>query len=406
MLNFGLRKTYGPIGLDIGHDTIKMTQLTLAQGTLKLSEARKSGLRQGEGESVGGTSVVQVIKALLEEGDFQGRDCISCLPNSKLKITSVRVDQADQAKTGASLYKEAAYRFGLDPDTDSIRYIPVGQVRQGNALKQEMILFATDQDTIKQHIDMLEAAGLVPMGIDPLPCALFRGLTQLRSDQADQENTVVYVDVGSRYTTIALGREGQLCFVKQIAVGAERFDQVISDKLGVERAESHALRLKRQRQTEYDAVIRADPTAPPLGHGRLAQISETTGLEDSTRQTLMDGIRSVAGELAHELARCLRYYTVTFLGQRIHYAVLCGGGANEGILLEVLRAQLGCQVVTADAVSADMGTQLKALGRRDEIHEWVVSIGLALKNLPRVSERPSETVLARPLAALGQETPY
>jgi len=126
MLNFEFRKAHGPIGLDIGHDAIKMTQLMSAQGTLKLREARRIGGLKGDGEPAPEASIVQAIRTLLEEGDFQGRDCVSCLPNSKLKITSVRVDQADQAKTGASLYKEAAYRFGLDPDKDSIRYIPVG----------------------------------------------------------------------------------------------------------------------------------------------------------------------------------------------------------------------------------------------------------------------------------------
>jgi len=407
MLNFGLRKCYGPIGLDIGHDSIKMTQLIWAQGTLKLLEAQKSDVRQSNSVSESGASTVQAIRGLLENGSFQGRDCISCLPNSKLKTTSVRIDQADQAKTGASLYKEAAYRFGLDPDKDSIRYIPAGQVRQGNVLKQEVILFATKNDTIREHIDMLESAGLVPRGIDPLPCALFRSLRQQSADQADREHTVVYVDVGCRYTTIALGREGQLCFVKQAAVGTDRFDEVLADKLGVDKLEAHSLRLKLQTQRDDQATMGAGKSITPVRRRQPPEASDASAvLEHSTRQPLIDGIRSVAGELAHELSRCLRYYTVTFRGQRIHRVVLCGGGTHEGLLLDVLRSQLSCDVCTAESLPGFIGVQLKALRPGEAVHAWVVSLGLALKTMLSTDEPQAEAKQARSLVAAGQKAGY
>lgn len=409
MLNLGFRfgKSHGPIGLDMGHDAIKMTQLRLVQGTPELWEARKTSGVKGHGGFESSASMVQSIKELLEEGDFQGRDCISCLPNSKLRITSVRIDQADHAKTGASLYKEAAYRFGLDPDKDSIRYLPAGKVRQGNALKQEMILFATDSDTIRHHIDMLEAAGLVPQGIDPLPCALLRGLDYQDTALSGQTRTIVYVDVGCCFTTIALGREGQLCFVKQIELGAERFDQVIADKLGVDKTEAHALRLKLQGQVADPGVgTPSHPALPSAQPGPAQEESDASArLEHATRQNLVDCIRSVAGELAHELSRCLRYYTVTFRGQRIQRVVLSGGGANEGILLDTLRAQLGCTVCSADSLSGPIGTQLKS-GPGDNANEWVVSWGLALKHLLRAERSPGQDEAARSLVAAGQKAEY
>jgi type IV pilus assembly protein PilM len=407
MLNFGFRKTYGPIGLDIGHESIKMTQLMWAQGTLKLLEAQKIDVPKDNSVLEPGASMIQSIRELLEKGNFQGRDCISCLPNSRLRITSVRIDPADQAKTGASLYKEAAYRFGLDPDKDSIRYIPAGQVRQGNALKQEIILFATDNETIRDHIDMLETAGLVPRGIDPLPCALFRSLHQQSVDQADREHTVVYVDVGCRYTTITFGREGQLCFVKQIAIGTDRFDEVLADKLGVDKLEAHALRLKLQTQRDdYEAACAGNPMTPVCRHQAPEASDSSAVLEHATRQTLRDGIRSVAAELGHELSRCLRYYTVTFRGQRIHRVILCGGGANEGLLLDVLRTQLGCDVHTAETLPGFIGAQLRELRPGEAAHEWVVSLGLALKNMPVADEGHEEATRARPLIAAGQKAGY
>ena len=216
---------------------------------------------------------------------------------------------------------------------------------------------------------------------------------------------MVYVDVGCRYTTIVLGTEGQLCFVKQIAVGADRFDQVIADKLGVDKAEAHALRRKLQRQGEGQGAARTGHM-PPVRHGQPRNTPDGSKLEHSTCQTLTDGIRSVAGELAHEVSRCLRYYTVTFRGQRIHRVVLCGGGTNEGILLDVMRTQLGCDVVTAESLLGFIGTQLLTLGQGEGVHEWVVSVGLALKNIPTADECQAETKQARRLVTVGQKSEY
>ena len=47
-------------------------------------------------------------------------------------------------------------------------------MRQGDDLKSELLVFAVDKDSVKGHIEMLEEAGLEPVSIDTVPCALFR----------------------------------------------------------------------------------------------------------------------------------------------------------------------------------------------------------------------------------------
>ncbi|GAG24390.1 unnamed protein product, partial [marine sediment metagenome] len=260
-----------------------------------------------------------------------GRNVISCLPNDKLKITSLRLSEAESGEIEQTLRKEVSQRFGLDPDRDGINYMFAGNVQQGDEVKNELILFATDNETIKSHIGMLEEAQLRPVAIDTIPCALFRSFERSLRRQEDREQTVVFVDLGSRFTTVVFGRGGEISFVKQIPLGGEKFNREIAAKLGISITEAEMLRgtLRMEKSTNIDAGASGlAPESGSIGQG---------GLDASTRQVMVDAIGVVAEELAREISLCFRYYTVTFRGKRVERAVFAGGEAYENTLLNVLR---------------------------------------------------------------------
>ena len=222
MISWKLKtRSQRPIGLDIGHNSIKMIQLAINDGHISVLEANKLRVDPhidgdaGERRSF----VISAIKQMLAEGNFRGRNVISCLPNDGLKITSLRLAEAETSDIEQTLRKEAAQRFGLDPDNDGINYMVAGNVRQGDEIKNELILFAADGEAIKSHIGMLEEARLRPVAIDTVPCALFRSFERSLRRQEDKEHTVVFVDLGSRFTTVVFGRGGEISFVKQIPIG-------------------------------------------------------------------------------------------------------------------------------------------------------------------------------------------
>jgi Tfp pilus assembly PilM family ATPase len=136
--------------------------------------------------------IVAKIRQMLADGGFRGKKVVSALPNDKLKITSLRLAEAEGEKMGQALRKEVAQRFGLDPDKDAINYLLVGDVRQGDEIKSELILFAADNESVKSHIELLEEAGLRPVGIDNVPCALFRSFERSLQRQEDRERTAVF----------------------------------------------------------------------------------------------------------------------------------------------------------------------------------------------------------------------
>jgi len=369
-------KTRGqqPIGLDIGHNSIKMIQLAVNEGHISILAADKTHIDagiNGDGEERR-SFVISTIKQMLTEGNFRGRNVVSCLPSDRLKITSLRLAEAETQEIEQVLRKEVGQRFGLDPDKDTINYVLAGNVQQGDETKNELILFAADDETIKNHIGMLEEAQLRPVAIDTIPCALFRSFERSLRRQEDREHTVVFVDVGSRFTTVVFGRGGEISFVKQIPIGGEKFNREIAAKLGVSINEAETLRGKLRME-------RAG--AEPYFQGTPAQNTANEGhLDASTRQVMVDAISAVAEELAREISLCFRYYTVTFRGKRVERAVFAGGEAYEGILLNVLKRQLAVEIEVAQPLRGfDMMNVNFDSDRRGLLCEWAVAVGLSLK---------------------------
>jgi type IV pilus assembly protein PilM len=376
LITRGLR----PIGLDIGHNYIKMLQLVISNrqiGVLAADKVRIDPKINGDGQERR-RFVVSAIKQMLADGNFHGRNVVSCLPSDKLKITSLRVSETETGQMEQTLAKEAANRFALNPDTDAIKYIHAGSVQQGDEVKNELILFATDNETIKDHIAMLEEARLKPVAIDTVPGALFRSFERSLRRQEDKERTFVFADIGSQFTTVVFGRAGEICFVKQIALGGENFDREIAARLGIEIFEAamlrSRLRIERGLPASEAELINQDPD------------NRSQSLDTTTRQVIADAIATVAQELAREISLCLRYYTVTFRGKRMERAFLSGGEAYESVLLNVLARTLAVEIEVAQPLKgfdlSGEGIHINLDGdRRGLLCEWAVAVGLSLKGL-------------------------
>lgn len=374
LTNRGLR----PIGLDIGHNSIKMIQLAVDDGKAEVLAAHKVRIDpclNGDGEERR-EFVVASIRRVLAQGNFRGRNVVSCLPSDKLKTTSLRLPEGDAAQIEQALAKEAADRFGLDPDQDAINYLVAGSVRQGDEVKNELILFATDDETIKSHIAMLEEAHLRPVAIDTIPCALFRSFERSLRRHEDKERTVVFVDIGAQFTTVVFGRAGQICFVKQMPIGGVNFDREIAAKLGINISEATKLRGGLRMERGLPA-----PEAESTGD---ASGDSLATLDAATRQVMVGATDAVAEELTREISLCFRYYTVTFRGKRIERAFLTGGEAYENILLNVLARKLAVEIEVAQPLKGfDLsreGMRIYLNGdRRGVLCEWAVAVGLSLK---------------------------
>jgi type IV pilus assembly protein PilM len=354
-----------------------MIQLRAADGDIRVAAAEKVRVEphfNGD-EQARKEFTVSVLKQKIAEGKFRGKSVVSCLPNDKLTITSLRVAEAEADAVERTLRKEVAQRFGMNPEKDTINYLVAGTVRQGEEIKNELILFAAEGEAVRRHIEMLEEARLRPIGIDVVPCALFRSFKRTLRRQEDSERTVVFADVGSRFTTVVFGHGRAISFVKQIPIGGKNFNEEIAARLDMETGEADILRgnLQRERRAEQ-AGIRDCLTEETEANGKRAG-----SVDLQTRQVIVDGINSVCEELTREISRCLRYHTVTFRGKAAERLVVTGGGAYENTLLDILSRQLPVEVEVAEPLKAFETASADDIDRGPQHCEWAVAVGLGLR---------------------------
>ncbi|MGB2864911.1 MAG: pilus assembly protein PilM [Sedimentisphaerales bacterium] len=385
MVSWGLKiRGQQPIGLDIGHNSIKMIQLVIDDEQISVVAADETRIDAGiNGDEQSRRSfIVSAIKRMLANGSFQGRNVVSCLPSDKLRITSLRLAEAERYDIEQALRREVTHRFGLDPDKDSMDYMVAGSVQQGDEVKNELILFATDNETIKNHIATLEEAELKPVAIDTIPCALFRSFERSLRRQEDRDRTAVFVDVGSCFTTVVFGRGGEISFIKQIQIGGQKFTHEIAAKLGINVNEAEMLQ----------EALRVDPGLFSLKSDLAEQAPAENwhNMDMSTRQVMVDAVSAVAEDLVREISLCLRYYTVTFRGKRVERAVFAGGGAYEDILLNILRRRLAVEIelgqplrgfdLTSGRINVNFNSDTRGL-----FCEWAVAVGLGLKGWDKIT---------------------
>jgi len=372
-----------PIALDIGHSHVKMVQLQLGGGRTSVVAACKAPIDAvpDDNPQKRTDAVVEAVRQMLARNPFHGRNVVSHLPNSALRMTSLRLQESDPNRIMKALAAEAADRFGLSPDVDIVNYLVAGAVRQNDDVKNELIVIAAADDAIRAHIEMLERAQLRPVSIDTIPTALFRGFTRSLRRQEDKQRTAIFVDIGARYTSIVFGRAGEINFIKQVKVGVDDFDTAIAERLDIQPGQAQSLRAKfrRERSAEYATVSVSDTD-------RL--LEESTKLDPQTRQAIVDSLTAVSERVTEEISLCLRYYTVSFRGKRVERAWVSGGGAYETILLNVLKRKLAVEVDVAYPLRGcdTSGKNIEAnLGgdRRGALSEWAVAVGLGLKGCSR-----------------------
>ena len=321
MLEFLKTKT-SPIGLDISSNSVKMLQLQRRTDKIAVIAADEFALSSEncDDEHSAQEAAVAAIKDILARGRFQKREVVSCLPSSRLIIKSLRLDVFEDEEIEKALKSGTIDRIGLKADTHEIRFFSAGSIKQGEDVKNEIILFAIDKEALKSHIDMIENAGLISVAVDTVPCALFRSLQRSLRRTVDQEKANVFVEVGSSHTTMIIGKAGEIIFAKQIDIASEQINKQVASRLGIGIDEAVHLRSKLRNEAESQEI------------------------EPAMRQIVVDSMYSVIDELAREISLCFRYYTVTFRGQRPNQVIFAGGEAYEQTLINALKRHLGIDI--------------------------------------------------------------
>lgn len=375
-----------PIGLDIGYDSIKMLQLeTVGQTLAVLASARQPippAVRDNPDERA--AAVVDLVRQMFRNGRFAGRRVCVALPREMLHVKNLRMPLIPQHELAAAVKFEAKNIFPFDTDKAHVQILPAGEVRQGIDVRQEVIVLAAMHEDLNAFLEQLHRCGAAVESIDVEPCALYRSQERFIRRREDEQDVHVMVDVGCRRSEVVIGRGREISFIKGIDVGSHHFHEAVSRKLGITMDEARGLRRR---------LIEAAPG--PAANDLLKK--------DPVRQAVFDATRSTMEALGREIGLCLRYYSVTFRGQRPGRLRLLGGEAADPMLLGVLGAALAIPVEAGRPLFSVDTSRMDAADRMGYMSEWAQAFGLSLK-LTQQQFAPRDGKPRDPAAPAGAAT--
>jgi len=349
-----------PIGVDIGHDSVKMLQVEAVGSSLEVTASAKMPLPA----SVHGDpssrvpAAAELIRHMLRQHPFRGRNIVATLPREIVHMKNLRLPHMPAAELPAVVGFEARNVFPFDTEKAKVHYLAAGEVRQGAEVRQEVILLAARDEEVNNVVEQLHHAGVVIQSLDVEACALYRSLERFIRRKEDENDVNVLVDVGVRRSQVIIGRGRDISFIKSIDLGGFHFHEAVSRKLGISLQEAEALRRRLVESGEPpDAAARRDPV----------------------RQAVFDATRTPMQELGREISLCLRYHSVTFRGHRPTKLRLLGGEACDPQLQSLLNSALVIPVEVGRPLYSVNTSRMKPADRRGTMCEWALALGLSLR---------------------------
>lgn len=362
----------GPIGLDIGTESVRLLQLTQIAGNLRVQAAGQwhfpEGLSSpGADPDARTAQAAEGIRQLLKKNAFRGHDVVSCLRTEQLAIRNVRLPRMNEAELERAVMFEASERLGFEVAPDRVYFVNAGEIRTGAEAAQEVLLMGVPAQVMQDHLALLEAARLRPQHIDSEPAALLRACERFMRRAQEEEQMVVVLDIGHSSTRVVVARGQTPLLIKTVDIAGRKFNESVARELNLPYAEAAHIRRRGGTGTDWPVI---------------------------------DAIRPHAEALAGEVGLCLRYCSVTFRGLRPSRLIATGGEAYDVSLLKLLGEQLSCECVLGEPLrGVDLHHASFGGDRRGTLTEWAVATGLALRDMPCSAQKEAENYETRRIPA-------
>ncbi|MFN0021543.1 MAG: pilus assembly protein PilM [Pirellulaceae bacterium] len=338
----------GPIGIDLGSRSVKMVQFS-ADHTRLIAAGRWEFPPTTSPEQYAEQAAATLQRGLIER-KFVGRDAVLCLGDKELVLQNIRIPKSDGAELSRQIAQEAAGRVPFAVEETEFRYLEAADVRQGDAVLREVIVFACHRPILQRTLDLIEKGKLIPRAVDVEPAALIRCYAAQFRRQEDAQERAMIVHVGHQRTAVVITQGDEMLFVKYVELGGTNLDAAVARHLRMEPKEAADLR-------RHSGDRRTDLQDPEV------------------MRTVTEATRGIIDRLGGELALCVRYHSVTFRGQPLARVVL-GGGEATPQLAESIGKILNLKCELSDPFR-DLPMP-RDLGRRGL---WDVAAGLALREV-------------------------
>ncbi len=219
---FGLKKNHTcPIGIDLGHGSLKLAQLgSNPTGTSLLAGNSKSTPDDMKpGSSAWQKWAIETVRLLTTYGQFHGRNVVAAMPTGDVFIDHLKMPKASGGDLQDAVFAKIKQKLPFESleENTMMQCIPTEE--------DNVVVMATERRIIDRHLAIYEEAGLSINSIGLWPAALVSCYVKFFGRrQSDLESVVMLICVDLDCTNAVICRHSKLLLARSLPIGAARLD--------------------------------------------------------------------------------------------------------------------------------------------------------------------------------------
>jgi type IV pilus assembly protein PilM len=301
------------LGMDIGSEQVKLVELRKAGSGYTVTSASVTAIADGgEDNAEEKTAVAQAITNCVRSAEPRTRLAVCGVSGPDVAVRGFKFPALPKDEIEGAVLLEAAQvcPFNMDEGVVDYQLIPNGD----DSLRGVMV--AATHKLIKRKTRLAAGAELTCVLMDVDGLALLNCFSQLESsdDRKDKgPGTTAILNVGSRYTTLAIRGSEDLPFIRDIAYAGSDIIELIANSSG------------QPKETVRDALF--------------------GGKAGTTQVDLFENMQAACQKLAVDVAETLRYYNAQEKQRAVDKIHVCGGFSLADGFVRVLNDRLPAEVV-------------------------------------------------------------
>ena len=347
---FGMGKSKGLVGLDIGSSAVKAVELKKRGDSYELVNFGLELLGQDtvvDGVIMDALTVSAAIGRIFDGNKIKTRNVATSVSGHSVIVKRITVNAANDEELHEAMPYEAQQHIPFDISDVNLSYQPLGGSPSGEGT--DVMLVAAKREKILNHTTVVTQANKTPFVVDYDGFAVFNAFEA--NYDVSPDTIVALLNIGASITNIVVGRGEFPLFARDVSVGGNQYTDILQKELDL----------------SYE-------DAEKLKQGR-----EVGGI---TREQKLPHLRSVSEILMLEVQKTFDFFRQTASAENTQEIYLAGGTAMIDGLVEQLKEEFRVPVGIIDPfrkIKVDPGKFDEAL-LQDIAPCLCVATGLALRS--------------------------
>ena len=358
------------LSVEVSSSAVRMAEVNLGRGRpalVRLGQVALPPRAVLDGVILDVPAVRAALERCIKEGGFPAGDVHLGIVGLRAITRELAMPLVPDSEIDSAVRLQALdiIPFAIDKALISARPLEQTVDSSGTPMRRVLVA-AAHRDLVDPLVEVVTAAGLTPVSVEPTSSAMIRALFD---PTTAIEGPEAIIAIGAGLTNVAVHENGVPLFVRTIAEGGDTVTAAIAGALGLPVPDAEVIKRNLDESAPYSRAA--------ISAARDASVS-----------------------LIAELRSSVDYYATLAGRSPVRRVVVTGGGSRLFGFVEQLQQQLRLPVVQGSALSRVDCSQLhlpaEELGRLDPTVSVV--LGLALpeaKDVKSLDLLPPEVVLGR-----------